>query len=136
MSALRDAIVQHLQGDSTVTDLATGGIYPGLPPESDQSFPFVSVTAHRGNRPERVFQGIAFEEEFLLVKAIDRSTSPKVVGEINAAIRASLDSATPTINGAAALNVMWAGDVCYDEQENGQQYQHEGGIYQVWADPS
>jgi hypothetical protein len=140
MSALRDAIVLHLQADNGVLALATGGIYPGLPPEADQSYPFITVTAQQAPRPERVFRGgnavadeIVFEEALYLVKAIDQSTSPEIVGDINAAIRTALDGAVPTVTGYTAMSVQWMSDVSYDESANGQTFQHEGGIYQIWA---
>lgn len=138
MSALRNAIVLHLQADGDVIALATGGVYPGLPPESEAEYPFITVTAQQAPRPERVFgataaEQIAFEDATYLVKAIDRHTSPKTVGEINTAIRASLDGATLEIDGYETLNVIWVQDVQYDEHEKGAIYQHEGGFYQVWA---
>lgn len=140
MSALRNAIVLHLQADAAVIALATGGIYPGLPPEADQTFPFISVTAQKAPKPERVFRGggtaaqeIAFEDAAYLVKAIDQSTSPADVAAINAAIRTSLDGAAVSVTGYSLLTVQWMGDVQYDEHQAGQTYQHEGGIYRIWA---
>lgn len=134
MSALRDAIVLHLQADSNVTDLATGGIYPGLPPEADQQFPFISVTAHKAPAANWAFQQVAFEDAVYLVKAIDRSTSSKVVSDINAAVRASLNLATLTITGYSSMGVMWIGDVQYDDLEDTEQFQYEGGLYSLMAE--
>ena len=143
MSALRDAIVQHLQGDPSVADLATGGIHPGFPPEMDADgtlpdslYPFITVTAQKAPVGEWAFQEVAFEDAVYLVKAIDKSTSGAVVADINAAVRVSLNLATLTITGYASMGVMWLRDVQYDEIDGSQQYQHEGGLYSLMAEPT
>lgn len=141
MSALRDAIVTHLQADAAVTALATGGIFPGLPPEGAEEFPFITVLAFKPVRPERVFKGggtvasqIAFEEAIYTVKAIDRSTSGDTVADIVAAVRTALDGATPTMTGYTALNVEWIGDIPeYGELIASQHYQHQGAQFRIWA---
>lgn len=127
------AIVMHLQADAGVTALATGGIFPGLPPEGEAAYPFVTVTAQLAPRPERVFQAIAFEDATYLVKAIDRDTSPKRASDLNAAIRAALDGAAVSVTDYTLVSVTWMQDVAYPEEFNGQIYQHEGGLYQIWA---
>lgn len=139
MSALRDAIVLHLQADSNVTALATGGIFPGLPAKA-VDYPFVTVTTQSAPKPERAFRGngtvaseIVFEDAAYLVKAIDQNTSAKTVGDINAAIRTSLDGSAITMTGYELVNLIFTGEVQYDEMANGVTYQHEGGIYQIWA---
>lgn len=133
MSALLDSIVLKLQADASVTAAATGGIYPGLPPEGATSFPFITVTAQSAPRPERTFQNIAFEDATYLVKAIDRNTSPKPVGDLNMLIRASLDGTAVTVTGYDLITVIWLQDISMVEEYNGQIYQHEGGLYQIWA---
>jgi hypothetical protein len=133
MSALRDAIVKHLQGSAGVTALATGGIYPGLPPEGAAAYPFITVTAQQAPAGAHVFQETACENAVFLAKAIDRNTSPKLAGQINAAIRAALDRASLTIVGYSSLGIIWLGNIEYDEEFNGQIYQHEGGLYSLMA---
>lgn len=135
MSALRDAIVQHLQADANVAALVTGGVHPGIP-TGVVTFPFVTVTAQRAPTMERVFQGIAFEDATYLVKAIDRSTSSRTVGEITAAIRTALDLASLTINNYTSMGIACLGEVQYDELTDGITYQHEGGIYSLMAEPT
>lgn len=132
MSALRSAIVQKLQATSAITSVATGGVYPGLPPEG-VSFPFISVTAQRAPQAEQVFQEIAAEAAIYLVKAIDQSTSPKRVSDLNALIRTTLDRATITIAGYSSLGALWLGSVEYDEEFDGQIYQHEGSLISLMA---
>ena len=140
MNALRDAFVQKLQATAAVTTLATGGVWPGLPPEDAADYPFITVTAQDAPKPERVFRGggsvadeIAFESATYLVKAIDKSTSPKAVGDINTQIRTALDGQTITVTGYTLINLIWQGDLGYVEEADGQIYQHEGGLYQIWA---
>lgn len=140
MSAVRDAIVTKLQATSAVTTLATK-IWPGVPPE-DKSlvYPLVSVTPQKSPTPERVFQGggtnastIAFEESVYLVRACDRSTSPKSADDVNTQIKAALDGASLTITGQTQLVCEWVGDYETNEHYSGQTYFYAGGFYRVWA---
>ena len=141
MSALRDAIVAHLKADADVLAAATGGIWPGLPPKDRPTYPFVTVTAQRGDTPERVFRGgnavadeIAFEKAVLLVKAIDQSTSPKVASDLSALIRTALDGADVSITDYTLLTVQWQADLPgYSELDAGAHYQHEGALFEIWA---
>lgn len=141
MSALRDAIVLHLQADANVAPLVGNRIFPGLPAEGSATYPFIAITTQRPSQPERVFRGggavtdeIAFEDASYLVKAIDQNTSAKQVGEINAAIRTSLDGAAITLTDYELVSLTWTGDVGpFPELANSKTYQHEGGIYQIWA---
>lgn len=132
MSALRNAITLALQADSGVTSLATGGIHPHVAPEGAEC-PYVIVIAQQAPQPERVFQGIAFEDAIYLVKAVDKNPSPETVGQINAAIRAALDGAEISVEGYELITLIWRGDLSYFEEYDGQVYQHEGGFYQIWA---
>jgi hypothetical protein len=133
MSAQRNALVKYLQADvAGVMALATD-VYPKQPPEGAQ-FPFVQVSARNAPAPERVFQAIASEDSTFLVEAIDQNTSPKRAGQIAAAIRARLDRAVLTIAGFSRVEVLWLQDVDRHEEFNGQIFQYEGGIYQVFAE--
>lgn len=147
MSALRDAIVLHLQNDSNVTgaiatarsdagrDTTSPAVYPGLPGKG-VVYPFITVTAQKPPAGNWVFQQVGFEDASYLVKVIDQNTSAKTVGEINALIRASLNLATLTITGYDSMGITWMGDVQYDEHDNGVVYQHEGGLYLLMAEPT
>lgn len=143
MSALRDAIIAALKDDAEIAELATGGIWPGLPPKGAASYPFITVTAQRAPKPERVFRGnstpadgIAFEAATYLVKVVDKSTSPKRASDLNALIRTALDGQTITVTGYTLISLLWAGDVSYSELEDSTHYQHEGGLYEIWASKS
>lgn len=141
MSALRNAIIAHLKADAAVVAAATGGIWPGLPPKGRATYPFISVTAMKGDTPERVFRGggavadeIAFERAVFLVKAIDKSTSPNAAADIKALVRTALDGAAVTITDYTLLSCEWRGDIPgYSELDDSTQYQHEGGLYEIWA---
>lgn len=134
MSALRDAIVLHLQADSSVTDLATGGIFPGLPPEDEQQYPFVSVDQFRKTDVEWTFQGIAYRDGLFIVKAIDKNTSSAAVDDIAAAIETSLNLAALTITGRASMGIMLVAELEYSDFEDSQHYQYAGGIYSLLAE--
>src|SRR5262249_30427003 len=133
MGAFRDAIVKHLQANAGVMALVTK-VFPGLPPKKDAAYPFITVIAQRAQRGERVFQAIDHEDATVLVKAIDQSTSPKKVGEINRLVRAALnDNAALAIPGYGLINLMWIEDIEYAEEVDGVIYQHEGSFYLVQA---
>ena len=141
MSALRNAIIAHLKADSTVTDAATGGIWPGLPPKGRATYPFITVTTHKADTPERVFRGgntaadeVAFERATFLVKAIDKSTSPNAAANIKALVRTALDGAEITVTGYESLSCQWRADIPgYSELDDSTQFQHEGGLFELWA---
>jgi hypothetical protein len=133
VSALRNSIVLHLQADSSVTTLATGGVHHQLPAEDDQSFPFVVVEQFKPTGAEWTFQGISHEDALYLVKAIDKNTTPARVEAINTAIRASLNLATLAIEGYESMGVMLMRTVEYPDLEEGGHYQYEGGIYSLMA---
>lgn len=141
MSAFRDAIITALKANAPVLAAATGGIWPGLPPKGRASYPFVTVTTHRGATPERVFRGggavadeIAFERETLLVKAVDKNTSPKAAADLVALIRTALDGAALTITGYTSLSCQWLSDIPgYAELDDTAVFQHEGSLFEIWA---
>lgn len=141
MSALRDAIIATLQADAPTVAAATGGIWPGLPPKgAATSYPFITVTAQKAPKPERVFRGsgtpadgIALEMATYLVKAVDKSSSPKRASDINALIRTALDGQAITVTGYTSLGLIWIGGVDYSELEDSTHFQHQGGLYELWA---
>jgi hypothetical protein len=134
VSALRDSIVLHLQADANIQALVGQRIYPGLPPEG-AAYPLITITAQRAPVGDWVFQEVAVEDATYLVKAIDRNQSAATVGEVSAAIRTALNLANLTITGYTSLGISWLADVHYDELANGLIYQHEGGLYQLMAEP-
>ena len=134
MSALLNAIVQHLQADAAVMAVADD-VYPKLPPEGAE-YPLITVMAQSAPAAERTFGRVAFEDAVYLVKAIDQDSSPKTAHDLNALIRTSLDRATITISGYTSLGISWERDIDYTEEFNGQTYQHEGGLYRLMAEAS
>lgn len=136
MSLVRNAILAQLQADTGVggVNTLTGGrIYPDVAPEG-AGFPLVLVSIRRGETPSRVYQGIAYEETRVLVKAVARDLSPKNAAVINRRVRAVLENAALTITGYTLLNCEWAGNIPgYAETEDGIIYRHEGCEIIVWA---
>jgi hypothetical protein len=141
VSALRNAIIDHLKTDAAVVAAATGGIWPGLPPKGRASYPFISVTTRRGASPERNFRGagtpadeIAFERATFLVKAIDKNTSPKAASDIKELARTALDGAEVAVTGYTLISCQWVGDIPgYPELDDSTHYQHEGALVEIWA---
>jgi hypothetical protein len=136
MSLVRNAVLAHLQADAGaggVNTLTGGRIYPDLAPEG-ASFPLVVVSVRRGATPERVYQGIAYEETRILVKAIAKELTPKNAAAINRRARTRLEDAALTITGYTLLNCEWAGEMPgYPEVVDGQAYRHEGQEFIIWA---
>ena len=142
MSSVREALCLLLQADTgtgKLMELATD-VYPGTAPEG-AAHPFVTVAAHRAPRGEFTFGGLDHEESHYLVKAVDEGTSPARVCEMNRRIRARLDpegtgDAELDVEGHRTIFLSWVQDVEYDDpQEDGTNYQLEGGIYEVWTEP-
>lgn len=136
MSAVRDAIVLHLQADAAGVMSVATDVYPGTPPEG-ASHPLVTVDAHQPPRAHRVFQALDHEDSKYLVKGADKSSSPKRVGDLNRKIRARLDGADISVEGYDTQLVAWVEDVEYDEtQPDGSVVRFEGGIYEVMVEPA
>jgi len=144
VSALRNGLIAHLKADAGIAAAAPGGVWPGLPPKDRvMDYPFVSVTVDRAREPERTFgktpaEQVAFERERFLVKVIDKGTSPKRASDLNALVQTALDGADVAITGYELITVEWKGDIPggYPDLDDGGQYQHEGGKYEVWASKS
>ena len=132
MSTARNALVKYLKADAGLMNLVTA-VYPKEPPERPE-FPFVQVVTQKDPTPERTFQKIVAEESIFQVKAVDQNTSPLRAEKIAAAIRARLDRAVLTIPGYSSVEVLWLQDIDQSEEFNGQIFQYEGGLYQVFAE--
>ena len=135
MSLVRNAILAALQADTGaggVAALATGGIFPDVAPEGS-SYPFVVVSVRSGETPSRVYQGIAYEECRILVRATVKSLSPKRAAAINRRVRTVLENANLNVSGYSTLNCEWAGNIPgYPEPVDDQTYRHEGCEFIVW----
>jgi hypothetical protein len=132
MSAVRNAICIHLKNDPSVMAIAKG-VHPKLAPESSK-FPLVVVSAQQPATAVRTFQTVLAEQSIFLVKAIDQATSPKRAADLATAIRTSLDQANLMIDGQNNLGIIWIQDVDLVEEFNGQTYQHEGGLYEIYTE--
>jgi hypothetical protein len=141
MSAVREALCLFLQGDTgagKLMELATD-VYPnGTAPEG-ATFPLVLVYAQQAPRGEFTFGGLDHEESRYVVKAVDESTSPARVSEMNRRIRARLDpegrgEVELEVEGQGTVFCGWVQDVEYDEPDGDAAYQHEGAIYEVWTE--
>lgn len=134
MSAVKSAILKHLQADATIIALVGSRIYPGDVAPEGATFPLILVTMVKGEAPDRVYQRIAFEQGRARIKAMDKSTSPKAAHEINEAVRVSLDGGALTMTGYTVLNVEWMANIPgYTTLESSVHYCHEGSEYEVWA---
>lgn len=129
------ALVQHLAADTTVSTLATGGVWFGTaPPEA--TFPHV-VANRRLSGDDGVLSGDSTVVAEYLVKAVDKSTSVLTVGQLEEACRRRVEDDPFT---AAGTNVMAAYRIQtvgpYQEFDGETVYQHRPGVYEVMFEPA
>ena len=135
MSAVREAICKHLQEDAEGVMSVATDIYPKGVPEGG-AHPLVVVKAHRPPRANNNFQGLSHEDSIYIVTGVDEGTSPARAANLKSLIRERLNEAAIEIEGYNTLLVSWMADIEFEETaEDGTKYQHEGGLYEVWAEP-
>jgi hypothetical protein len=135
MSAIRTAICKFLQADSQITAIAAGGVWPTAIAPEKTPFPFLTVWPQTPPTAEMVFQEVACERAVYVVKATDKGSSPKRATELARLIRTKLDRAALVIDGYNNLGIVWIQEMPYlSEEYQGQMYQHEGGLYEIYAE--
>ena len=135
MSAVREAICKFLQADATGVMAVATDVYPKGAPQG-AIHPCVIVKAHRPPRGHYAFQELSAEDSIYMVTGVDEGTSPARAANLKSLVRERLDEAEIEIDGYHTLLVSWMADVEYEETApDGTKYQHEGGLYEVWAEP-
>jgi hypothetical protein len=138
-TSVRAAICEHLRADTgagQLMELATE-VYPKAAPKSSAVHPFVVVRALRAPRGLYAFQGLAGEESRYVVTAVTEGVSSATASDMKLRIRTRLHNAPLTVSGYTVGLVSWMEDVEFTEtDDDGKQYQHEGCIFEIWAEPN
>lgn len=135
MSAVREAICKFLQADATGVMSVATDVFPKGVPEG-AVHPFVVVKAHQPAKGEYAFQALSHEHSIYIVTGVDEGTSPARAANLKSLIRERLDEGEIEVEGYDTLLVSWMRDIEFEETaEDGTKYQHEGGLYEVWAEP-
>ena len=136
MSAVRKAICERLRSDTgagKLMELATE-VYPKAAPKSSAVHPFVVVRALQAPRGSYTFQALAGEESRYVVTAVSEGVSSATAADMKRRIRARLHNAPLVVSGYT-VTVNWEQDVEFSEyDEDGKQFQHEGCIFEIWAE--
>src|SRR5215207_6981050 len=115
-------------------ELATE-VYPKAAPKSSAAHPFVVVRALSPPRGRYAFQALAGEESRYVVTAVTEGVSAATASDMKRRIRARLHNAPLTVTGYTVGLVSWVEDVEFTEYgEDGKQFQHEGCIFEIWAE--
>lgn len=134
--SVRRAICEHLRADTgagKLMELATE-VYPKAAPKSSAVHPFVVVRALQTPRGRYTFQADPDEESRYVVTAVTEGFSSAVASDMKRRIRARLHDAPLTVEGFM-VTVTWMEDVEFAEtDDDGTLSQHEGCIFEIWAE--
>lgn len=130
MDPVRNALYDLLTGDTQLTDLlsAPDAIHHGRAPQGTDP-PFVVFHLQDG-RPRWTYDDYT-RWDLWTVKAIDRGMSASTAEDIAARINTLLNDAQLTISDREHLHLRWQSTVSYSEEEAGELWRHEGGVYQL-----
>jgi hypothetical protein len=134
-AAIDEAVMAKLQGDATLASLAPGGVYRDVAPENvPDPFVIVGLQAHRDVYEQA--SAPAYEEPIYLVKAVAKDTDGAGAKSAAARIHALLHGATLTISGFTPMDCKRIERIAFTERDGPVYWQHNGGLYQVEADPT
>lgn len=138
MDPIEEAVIAKLRADATLRTLAPGGVFQDIaPPAVGEPFVIVTLQAHQDIYEQDVASAEpAMETGFVLVKAVGQATTRAAVKAAGARVHAVLQGATLTISGGHSMDVSRENRVAYVEADGPVRWQHSGGIYAVWADPT
>ena len=130
------AVIAALTNDATLAALMTDGVWRDVAPQSKTKFVVVAQQDH----VDRYVQTTAAYEEFVyLVKAVDANVSGSTVKTAAARIHTVLQDAALTITGYGLMLIERIERVAFTETDPDQQdrrWQHRGGLYRVFVQPS
>jgi hypothetical protein len=139
MKELKEAILTALEADSTLTGLATGGVWHRLAPEGTAT-PFV-VFFQQSGVPAYTNGGLSTKQFVYNVKAIAEGFDDGPASDIDAAFERILtDGALEQLalaNGAGTvLSCRRDSDIDYPEEDKpGRYLQHKGGSFRIFVAP-
>jgi hypothetical protein len=135
------ALVAKLLADGTLMALMTDGVYYDIAVSGKTKFVIVKLMAHTVTR---MFNGKAFEAPVYLVKAVAFGTGTVTTKTAAARIDVLLDGAsgeggTMTVTGYGTARTALEEYVRYaeaDPENSDARWQHQGGMYSVFASPT
>lgn len=128
-------MVAKLLNDATLQAITTDGVFFDVASHGATKFVIVSQMAHAD---DETFRETALERFTYLVKAVTLSTSGADVKSAADRIQTLLHNGSLTITGYTFLSMRRTERIRYTEvdESNDSRWQHRGGLYEVWADPS
>lgn len=122
---IREAIIEFLEEDAPLMEIATGVHYELAPQNPDAPLPYVIVQQMPGTE-EWQFQGEPSESAPWIVKGIG---TPQQAESIAKRCRELLNSEKLSINGRELLFLRSQSTINYMETVDGERYQHVGHSY-------
>lgn len=129
------AIAAKLAGDPTLTATLPGGVFFDVPPPGATKFVVLTLETHVDMYE---FQDRAWEEFTYLVKAVTLGTSGSDVKAAAARIDALLHDAVIVAPGFQCMRcqrIEYVRDTEVDDETDAR-WQHRGGYYEVWMQPT
>lgn len=129
------ALLAKLLADSTLTSLMTDGIYFDVAPQGAKNFVIISQMSHEDSYD---LGGQAYERILYLVKAVGQATNVTNVKTAAARIQTLLQDGTLNATGYLLMYMRRSERVAKPEvdQDSDLRWQHRGGLYDVWVQPS
>jgi hypothetical protein len=134
MDPIRQAIVQRLTADSTLTAMlsSAGAVYHRRATRSAFT-PYVVFNLNGGGTTA-LFNGAKITDDVWLVKAVDHNTSASVAENIDRRISQLLHGATLTLTDGTTASVFQQSYISYEEEQGDDTWQHVGHTYR-FIDP-
>jgi Protein of unknown function (DUF3168) len=130
---IRAALFAVLDGDDTLGELATGGVWH-LRAEAEAAFPYCVFNKQSG-LPIRAMGAVAFVNQLWLVKGLCRGSDQGEAEAIDARCEQLLDGAALAIEGFELLGCERETDVVFPEDDSGETIFHCGALYRLRAQP-
>jgi Protein of unknown function (DUF3168) len=128
---IRAAIFAVLDGDPTLSELATGVHHLRAPAEAE--FPYAIFNKQSG-LPIRAMGTVAFVNQLWLVKGLCRGGDQGEAEAIDARCETLLDGADLDIEGFNLLACERETDVIFPEDDAGETIFHVGALYRIRAE--
>lgn len=127
MNPVREAIIELLENDGTLSGLATAGVHWSAAPQGTQ-VPYVIVSKQAGTYMH-TFDGPPSRNEVYLVKGVGFPDDAEAIDE---RCQELLANAQITVDGRDLLLApMELSDFDYTEEERGERAQHVGTSYRI-----
>lgn len=131
MSELRSALLDLLETDKQLKELATGGFWYDVGDERTNTKPPYVIVGKPAGTPSWAFQGNSQDWEVWLIKGVG---PVKIAEAIDERCKELLTDAELTMEGRDLQYLRPMGDVNYPEVVDGERYQHVGANYRITSE--